>query len=84
MASTATDLWTETYSDSKGVVRCKRCNHARPTQPAVMSQSDNPVNLADNGMSGLLQALTSASLLKMSNPSTSQSNIPSDPQKEQS
>lgn len=27
------DGWTEVYTDSDGVKRCKRCNHVRPTQP---------------------------------------------------
>lgn len=26
------DGWTEVYTDSDGMKRCKRCNHVRPTQ----------------------------------------------------
>jgi hypothetical protein len=26
------DGWTEVYTDSDGLKRCKRCNHVRPTQ----------------------------------------------------
>jgi hypothetical protein len=32
------DTWTDVFTDAKGVRRCKRCQHARPTATQDLGQ----------------------------------------------
>lgn len=43
------DGWTEVFTDSDGVKRCKRCNHVRPTQSqqGLEDTPQQPLSLED-------------------------------------
>jgi hypothetical protein len=48
------DTWTDVFTDSHGVRRCKRCQHARPTSKQDIGQ------VASNTLESMLKNIQKA------------------------